>query len=355
MLGNGDSIFIHDGQSLFTLQLLLAVNSQQQLSTRVTTSVSRNGRELFGTEMNNTSTNTSGFVWHDKDKNLKYSLMTVMAALVCIANGTAVLLFLKNPRLRTAPNYFLFSLSISDLSAGLLLIPLGIARNEVYPFWDVQAAYFFMDGLISFSTAYHVTITTLDRYVAILCPLKHHLLTKKTAKVIVVSVWVMAISFTSIQLHWDLTKNATFMIENEFWWNIFRLVVLFGLPYPVMIYAFTRTFTAILKRRKKRLSDLRYCRNKKTQQRNQECKPVVIFLLMALLFAGCWLPWFVTAFPNLWLFYPDSYIILMLRFLTPITNPLLYTFLKQDFNIALRQTAHCLPNSCCKVSFSSTC
>ena len=260
-------------------------------------------------------------------------------------------LFLRKQRLRTAPNYFLFSLSISDLSAGLLLIPLGIMRITD-PGWEVQAAYFFMEGFISFSTAYHVTVTTLDRYVAILCPLKHYMLTKKTAKVIIASVWVTAISFTSIQLHWDLTKNETFILKNEFWWNIFRLVVLFGFPYPVMIYAFIRIFTAILKRKNKELSASQRCRKKRKQQRNQEWKPVVIFLLMALLFAGCWLPWFVTAFAGLNLPLPGFFIVLMLRFLTPITNPLLYTFLKQDFNVALRDMVRCLPKNCCKGKFS---
>ena len=309
--------------------------------------------------MNNTSTITTGFVQDDKDRHLVLSLMGVMAVLACIANGIVVFLFLKKPRLRTAPNYFLFSLSISDLSAGLLLIPLGITRSAISPdpaVWDVQAAYFFMEGFISFSTAYHVTVTTMDRYVAILCPLKHYMLTKKTAKVIIASVWVMAISFTSIQLHWDLTKNITFIMENVLWWNIFRLVVLFGLPYPVMIYAFIKIFTVIIKSRNKRLLGSRgQCPKKRKQKRNQEWKPVAIFLLMALLFAGCWLPWFVTAFPSLNLPLPGFFVVLLLRFLTPITNPLLYTFLKQDFNIALRGTLHCLPkNSRRKTFLSST-
>ena len=306
--------------------------------------------------MNNTSNDTTGFVRNDEDTIV--GVMGVMAALACITNGIVVFLFLRKPLLRTAPNYFLFSLSISDLSAGLLLIPLGITRSAISPdpaFWDVQAAYFFMEGFISFSTAYHVTVATMDRYVAILCPLKHYMLTKKTAKVIIVSVWVMAISFTSIQLHWDLTKNLNFMLENEFWWNIFRLVVLFGLPYPVMIYAFIKIFTSIIKSRNKRLLGSRgHCRKKRTQKRNQEWKPVAIFLLMALLFAGCWLPWFLTTFAGLILPFPDFFIVLMLRFLTPITNPLLYTFLKQDFNIALRETLHCLPKKTRKKTFLSS-
>ena len=313
-------------------------------------------RTLRYKEMDNTSIITTGFVQDDKDKHLQFSLTGVMAVLACIANGIAVFLFLRKPRLHTAPNYFLFSLSISDLSAGLLLIPLGITRSAFYPdpVWKVRATYFFMDGFISFSTVYHVTVTTLDRYVAILCPLKHYVLTKKTAKVIIASVWVLAISFKSIQLHWDLTKNETFILKNEFWWNIFRLVVLFGFPYPVMIYAFIRIFIAIRKRKNKELSASPNCRKKRTQQRNQERKPVVIFLLMALLFAGCWLPWFVTAFRSLNLPFPDSFIVLILRFLTPITNPLLYTFLKEDFNIALRELLRCLPKNCRKDKFPPT-
>ena len=286
-------------------------------------------------------------------------ILSVMAILACIANGIVVFLFFRRPRLRTAPNYFLFSLSISDLSAGLLFIPLGLARHEyaaghkrqeyIDPdiLFDLQTAFFFMEGFIAFSTAYHVTLTTLDRFVAIVFPLKHYLLTKRTAKMIVVSLWVLALSLASIQLHWHLTRDIKVIKKQTLWWDIFRLVLVFVLPYPVMIYAFIRIFMVIFKGRDKNLTEPICRSSRRTQQQKNELKPVVMFLLMALLFAACWLPWslVMTSPLSLNLSKAESLSLLTVHFLTPITNPLLYTFLKHDFKTALKQTLNLIPKN----------
>lgn len=67
---------------------------------------------------------------------------------------------------------------------------------------------------------------------------------------------------------------------------------------------------------------------------------------MAFFYALCWFPWFViTLFHNLWfplskeaykILLEFSHAFLILRYLTSIVNPVLYTFLKRDFLTAFK-------------------
>lgn len=126
----------------------------------------------------------------------------------------------------------------------------------------------------------------------------------------------------------------------------FCLLVVFLLPYIYMVYAHVVMFKAINGRIGGRLRLLKgtprqdFAVHRKVRN---EHKCLIVFASMAVIFAVCWLPWFViTLIIRVLSLHPPPAIdkmppevvyitFLMIRYLSSISNPLLYTFFKRDF------------------------
>lgn len=127
--------------------------------------------------------------------------MTVLYALILITgvigNVSTCVVIARNKYMRTATNYYLFSLAISDL----LLLILGLPQ-EMYQLWWPYPYIFgevfcVMRGLTSETStnASVLTITafTFERFLAICYPLKAHTMSKLSRVVkLVMGIWVLA-------------------------------------------------------------------------------------------------------------------------------------------------------------------
>ena len=127
--------------------------------------------------------------------------MTILYTLIfitgVIGNICTCIVICRNKYMRTATNYYLFSLAISDL----LLLNLGLPQ-EIYMLWQ-KSPYTFseffcvMRGLTSetSSNASVLTITafTIERYLAICHPLRAHTMSRlsRVIKLIIV-IWIFA-------------------------------------------------------------------------------------------------------------------------------------------------------------------
>lgn len=121
-----------------------------------------------------------------------YSLLFVVAVggnlLVCCV-------VLGQERMRTVTNFFLLNLAIGDMAKGLICIPVTYVVNILVPYWPfahfmcpfllyTQAAFVFL-------SAFTLVAMSIDRYVAIIHPLRPKL-TSKTAFVTLTVVWILA-------------------------------------------------------------------------------------------------------------------------------------------------------------------
>lgn len=287
-----------------------------------------------------------------EELNSEIGGLVAVAVAACVINGIVFLLFLLKIQLRTAPNYFLLSLAISDFSVGAVIIPMGLMKvnllsdsnpevDRYYPI--VQGVYHVLEKFIAFSTVFHVTAITVERYLAVVKPMKHFLLRKSTTFRVILAIWFAAFGTSSIQFTWNLHEPQNdqedamqYLHERNFY--IFCMVIIFVLPYIIMLYAYGSMFRTIFAARK---SEQKYggLRRHSTIRRRSDWKPLVIFLLLAVIFALCWLPWFsiTLSFLSGGPLHPAAYTIsALVRFLTPLANPIMYTVFKQDFKDALR-------------------
>ena len=279
---------------------------------------------------------------HQADETL-WQLVPI-AVLIVITNALVFLLFGKIRSLRTPANYFLLSLAISDVMTGLINIPLFCVLSTLDEMSSVYCASEVFHNVISCSVAYHITAITVERYLAVVNPFGHFLMTKKTVVKILSTVWLFSAFLGAIPASWwsawwNGERLALYVQTGN---NIFSLVVVFVIPYMFILYAYFIMFKAVsCKNRFKNSLERKDHRAFKKASNEKKC--LIILLTMAIAFAICWIPWFtlrlIYSLADVgWMHYIDltlmehvSHAFIIIRYLSSAINPLLYTFFKQDF------------------------
>ena len=268
-----------------------------------------------------------------------------VALLIIFANGLVFLLFVKRPRLRKPANYVLFSLAACDFITGVINIPLFIVvaftpliapRDLLYMVLLVSV----FNNFTAISACYHILAATTEKYLSIIWPVTHRLMTRKTVFIVLQVVWVVSFIVAFIPFTWVNMEEKETQGKLTLGHVIFCLVAVFLLPYAFMIYAFVVIFKSIAKRGKakentsSRSSQL--CRQAALEKR---C--LILFVSMATVFLVCWLPWFILMLlykvkDNVTDLEIATHSFVLVRYATSIINPVLYTFFRRDFKTALR-------------------
>ena len=277
-----------------------------------------------------------------------------IALVVLLVNMLVLVVFLKTKKLRTSANYVLFSLAVNDFMTGALNIPLFIfvfftpiiSSNTVrFHLGFLLAAVHTVTAIIS---VYHIAIATLEKYLSIIRPITHRLINKPKVIKVLLMVWFVSTVIGLIPFTW-INKTIPFTWVNKtnypegakyfIGYIIFCFAVVFFFPYIFMLYAFVKMFRAIA-------SGVGQSGTHETEERRKmklarERKSIVLFVAMATAFSICWFPWFL-----LQLFYPlkfepealevPAHVFTLVRYITSVINPLLYSLLRPDFNSALK-------------------
>lgn len=266
---------------------------------------------------------------------------------IVITNVLVVLLFFKRRHLRTLTNYPLLSLAVCDFITGFVNIPMLIISMHMLT-WEISSqtkialSYLVvvLHALTSTSTVYHILVVIAEKYLAIVRPLRHRSLTKKTMLLVLAAVWLMSlvvalIPFSSINISHKPTMRTFFLS-----YGIVCFVLVFIVSYTLIVYALVVMFRTISGKTKQRTLIRRNSRSGQLTQNRRRVS--IIFAVMATVFAVCWLPWYMlTLLVNLQVQVENLQRFMEwfvpFRYLTSIINPLLYTFFKPDFRLALKE------------------
>ena len=285
--------------------------------------------------------------FHQPKYNLASQLVPIAVSII-VANGVVFYLFGKMRSLRTPANYFLLSLSISDIMTGLINIPLLLVLEHLsspsLSFTVIYCTSEVFHNVVSISIAYHITAITMDKYLAVVNPFGRFLMTRKTVRKALSSVWLCSAFLGSVPATWwdSWLAEDSFALYLQAGHIIFCLCVVFFVPYMFILYAYGVMFKAVsMKRSSKESSDQKDSRAFK--KANNERKCLIILLAMATAFAICWIPWFTLRLiyavsTTGWIDIKDqasfseaSHVFVIVRYISSAVNPLLYTFFKQDF------------------------
>ena len=264
--------------------------------------------------------------------------------IIVVVNMLVIVLFWKTRRLQTTANYILLSLAAGDFVTGALNIPLFIIVffTPVIPHSDAR---FYLGYLVtvlhSFTavlTVFHILIATTEKYLSIIKPVVHRLVTRRTVKNVLVAVWFVSAAISFIPVAWiNIARHhspATYFTC----YGIFCIVVIFLLPYSFMIYVFTAIVKAILQGVGRNGTSRQIdSHRKRTMHRERKC--IILFASMATTFAVCWFPWYLITLLLVLEYHIENNIVkafVLFRYATAISNPLLYTFFRPDFRAAFR-------------------
>ena len=171
-----------------------------------------------------------------------FSILTVLG------NSLVMYLVISRKRLRSTINWFLFSLAAADLSVGLTYLPSMVCESASVCSKCVTTAVRWLFLNLSMT---NLCALTVDRYMAIVTPLKYVKLKVKRRHMFFISAaWTLPFVVHFVPFTW---MYCTEMYTSL---NIFYAVVLFAFKLPPYVLLFTVCFRTlyVAHRQKKRFS-----------------------------------------------------------------------------------------------------
>ncbi|EDO48380.1 predicted protein, partial [Nematostella vectensis] len=175
----------------------------------------------------------------------------IIAVGVIIMNSLAIALVVRVRKLRTVTNTILASLAASDLMMGVLGIPLYLSCAATYHA-SLCVSSAIIVRFISVSTVLHHCLVAVDRHLSVERAMRYpQLVTKRRVTCSVLIIWGVALVVAVVQLSWfpsdvDVTEDMIHRIARiTVIYDITCLVLFFGLPLAVMVYAYARLFVVL--------------------------------------------------------------------------------------------------------------
>lgn len=274
-----------------------------------------------------------------------YSVFSVISI---IGNSTVLWAIYRFPHLRTPSNVFLASLAAADLSVGLIIDPLWVARCIIpqkpyrHPF-KIAIDFFWLQT--TFITTFNLCAVTLDRYIAVVHVLKYpNYVTLKRSLVTICSIWAFSIIFGGLRL--VITNSSSLP---SLWLS--SLILTFIIPLIIIIACYAK----ILKEAHKQSRQIRQQEMvsgvNDQMERQTECssarrkrKANVTVGIIIGLFILLWLPSLVTSLVQVSI--SDTCLKIKLRrvwlwvemvaFLSSAINPWIYAVRNSEFRDAIR-------------------
>uniref|UniRef100_A0A8D3D3F8 Neuromedin-K receptor n=1 Tax=Scophthalmus maximus TaxID=52904 RepID=A0A8D3D3F8_SCOMX len=249
---------------------------------------------------NATSNYTNQFVqppWRVALWSVAYSSVLAVAV---FGNLIVIWIILAHKRMRTVTNYFLLNLAFSDASMAAFntLINFIYAAHGEWYFGEAYCKFHnFFPVTSVFASIYSMTAIAVDRYMAIIHPLKPRLSAKATTGVIV-CIWSLAVVLAFPLCYFSRIRALPprtlcyvawpHMADDPFMYHIIVMVLVYMLPLVVM--AITYTIVGVTLWGGEIPGDS--CDNYHGQLRAKR-KVVKMMIIVVVTFALCWLPYHV--------------------------------------------------------------
>ncbi|XP_020910277.1 histamine H2 receptor-like [Exaiptasia diaphana] len=194
--------------------------------------------------MNNTSVHAIKRNVVLQKHELWYWILSIHLSFLSVAGNSAVIYIIwSTAKLQTKQNAFIISLAVADLCVGLFITPTGLICTY-FERCEIQLQVVFYNFLLLASMT-SLIIMTLDRYIAVIYPMKYNVLvTKVTTALLIALAWIFAFFISFIRLAW-LYADLDALKRND---RVYRLVtnLTMGLlPCLIVLFAFAKIFLAV--------------------------------------------------------------------------------------------------------------
>ena len=239
-----------------------------------------------------------------------------------VGNTILILAITKSKQLRKSINYFVFNMAVSDLLNPLTILPIKIVQIiSESASWKVDSPWllgnilcklsFFLPDVSLVVSIESLLLISMDRFVAVVFPLKAYLISSKVRLMAILCTWIVAIVvhapyFYAVRL--SSSENETSCIVN--WGPAFNhietqkrfatatFIIFFIVPIGVLAIVYGTmawTFRRKNKKNKQRLG----CRQRLRDEQHKKIVRMSVAIIIA--FAFCMIPLFVFVFVRIFL------------------------------------------------------
>lgn len=282
-------------------------------------------------------------------------------ALVCLlgllGNSLVIFVILRYTKMKTATNIYLLNLAIAD-ELFMLSIPF-VATSAALHHWPFGRALcrtvLGVDGLNMFTSVFCLTVLSLDRYIAVVHPLRAATYRRpRVAKMVNGGVWLLSLLVASpipIFAGTATTRDGQAVACNLLWpspaWSAAFVVYTTLLGFLLPVLAMGLCYLLIVGKMRAVAQRVGW-----QQRRRSEGKLTRLVLMVVAMFVVCWMPFYVVQLVNLLL--PgrlDATVnnaSLILSYSNSCANPILYGFLSENFRHSFHGVLRrCLDASLC--------
>ena len=272
-----------------------------------------------------------------------------IAIMLLIVSGNVLVLcaFKRFNHLQTPTGKFIANLAISDLCLGLS-VPFQISF-----FFNPELNFMIGPCLLRFeviiftstSSLLSLFFTVIDRYVAVLYPLRYHLIVSdKVAHILISIVWIYATILAILPIVGYNTFHSAMLCAYELVMEkTYRvLVALHFIVLPVIMFlVYSRVFFIAWSHQKKILSEQNSGFNNINAKIQRETKTAFITVVVMLAFTFCWLPFAVIQLVQAVEFTVDralvSNFLVFLGIFNSVINPFIYVWKNKQYKEAFRK------------------
>uniref|UniRef100_A0A4W6BT97 Neuromedin-K receptor n=1 Tax=Lates calcarifer TaxID=8187 RepID=A0A4W6BT97_LATCA len=290
---------------------------------------------------NITANYTNQFVqppWRVALWSVAYSSVLAVAV---FGNLIVIWIILAHKRMRTVTNYFLLNLAFSDASMAAFntLINFIYAAHGEWYFGEAYCKFHnFFPVTSVFASIYSMTAIAVDRYMAIIHPLKPRLSAKATTGVIV-CIWTLP-NRTVCYVAWPNMSDDPFM------YHIIVFVLVYMLPLVVMGITYTIVGVTLWGGEIPGDTSDNY-----HGQLRAKRKVVKMMIIVVVTFALCWLPYHVFFLVtglnkrlSKWKYIQQVYLsVLWLAMSSTMYNPIIYCCLNSRFRAGFKRAFRWCP------------
>ncbi|XP_023804639.1 somatostatin receptor type 1-like isoform X1 [Oryzias latipes] len=276
------------------------------------------------------------------EENASKIIIPSIYALVCClgltGNAMVIYVILKYAKMKTATNIYILNLAIAD-ELFMLSVPFLATSAAIrhWPFGSVMCRLVLsVDGINMFTSIFCLTVLSVDRYVAVVHPIKAARYRRPTvAKVVNVCVWGLSfivilpiIIFADTVPAEDGGVDCNFLWPEAFWSEAF-VVYTFLLGFLLPVGAICFCYCLIVARMRAVGLKAGWL-----QRRRSEKKITRMVLLVVAVFVLCWMPFYIVQLVSVFHRPPNpmvTQLFVILSYANSGANPILYGFVSENF------------------------